>query len=105
MYVVVWEFKVKENRTQDFESVYGIDGAWVRLFNSAPGYVETQLLRDARIKNRYLTVDYWLSEEQYDRFRQANSAEYDRIDSRCAGLTEDEHFLGACHIVGREALS
>jgi hypothetical protein len=44
---------------------------------------------------RYLTLDYWKSEEEFRRFREQNLAEYERLDKEFEGLTESETHLGA----------
>ena len=37
--VHVWEFQVRPGRESEFESHYGPDGTWARLFRSAEGYL------------------------------------------------------------------
>lgn len=56
-YAIVWEFKVPQQRIADFEAAYGPDGAWVRLFAKAAGFIETNLLRCTEQEGHYLTVD------------------------------------------------
>ena len=99
-YVIVWEFQVRQAREAEFVQKYGPEGAWARFFRGAPddmfpGYIRTELVRDVAVDFRYLTLDYWQSEEEFKRFRQQNLAEYERLDKEFEGLTESETRLGA----------
>jgi heme-degrading monooxygenase HmoA len=95
MYVVIWEFRVRQGQARAFERAYGPDGAWARLFLQGEGYLRTELLRDARDERRYLTLDRWRSAEAYERFRAEQRETYAALDQRCEALTEHETFLGA----------
>jgi heme-degrading monooxygenase HmoA len=94
--VVIWEFRVAPGKRREFESVYGPLGEWARFFGRTRnnGYVETQLIRDAAIPTRYLTLDFWTSPQAYDRFKKENQAEYQAIDQRCESLTKRESEVG-----------
>lgn len=35
-HIILCEFQVKESRREEFESHYGPDGSWARLFREAP---------------------------------------------------------------------
>jgi heme-degrading monooxygenase HmoA len=58
-------------------------------------FYRTELVRDVAVDFRYLTLDYWQSEEEFKRFREQNPAEYERLDKEFEGLTESETRLGA----------
>jgi len=99
-YVIVWEFQVQQAREAEFVQKYGPEGEWARFFrgtpgNMSPGYIRTELVRDVAIDFRYLTLDYWRSEEEFKHFREQNLAEYERLDKEFEGLTESETRLGA----------
>jgi heme-degrading monooxygenase HmoA len=99
-YVIVWEFRVRQAREAEFVQKYGPEGAWARFFHGvpdymSPGYIRTELVRDVAADFRYLTLDYWESEEEFKRFREQNLAEYERLDKEFEGLTESETRLGA----------
>ena len=93
-YAYVWEFLVRPEKTPLFERLYGPDGDWVALFRCAHGYIDTLLLKDRGVANRYVTVDRWESEEAYERFRKAFAEEYQSLDERCQELTVQERSLG-----------
>jgi heme-degrading monooxygenase HmoA len=94
-YVIVWEFKVSQARNKEFVQKYEPEGAWARFFRGSAGYIRTELVRDVAIDFRYLTLDYWKSEEEFRRFREQNLAEYERLDKEFEGLTESETRMGA----------
>ena len=94
-YVIAWEFRVRQDKLVEFEKKYGPEGAWARFFRGSAGYIRTELVRDVAIDFRYLTLDYWKSEEEFRRFREQNLAEYERLDKEFEGLTESETRLGA----------
>ena len=94
MFIMVWEFIVRAEHRDEFESVYGSDGEWARLFAESEGYRQTQLLRDLSDPLRYVTLDIWASREAHDSFRQAHAKEYKALDIRCERLTEQENKLG-----------
>ena len=93
-YVYLWEFDVRPDKAALFERIYGRDGDWAALFRRAAGYVDTLLLKDRTVANRYLTVDRWQSEDAYERFRSEFGAEYRLLDARCEELTLAERSLG-----------
>jgi len=94
MYRIVWAFEVKPGSAQAFESAYGPEGEWAKLFRKAPGYGGTELLKDVDTTGRYLTIDRWRSREDFWKFREAFRAEYLAIDNRMAVLTTRETLIG-----------
>ena len=95
MFVVVWRFEVAEEKIQPFEDAYGPDGAWARLFRSSPQYLGTELLRDAYVPGGYLTIDRWVSEDDFRAFRKDHDTEYEDLDRSCDHLTSRETRIGA----------
>lgn len=95
MFVVVWQFEVAEQKIAAFEAAYGSDGAWARLFRNSPDYKGTELLRDAFVSGRYLTIDRWTNEEAYRAFRKQHDAEYETLDRDCDDCTSRETRIGA----------
>jgi len=91
---ILWEFRVKEDRTREFEEHYGGHGAWARFFHRGKGHCETILLRDREVPGRYVTIDVWDDLESYSAFSAANAEEYREIDRRCEALTEEDRCLG-----------
>jgi len=95
MFLVLWEFDVKQGCEERFESVYGPTGDWDRLFRLDPAYQRTLLLRDPSRMRTYVTLDFWASQNAYELFRQENLAAYSALDERCEELTSAERKIGA----------
>jgi len=93
-HTIVWEFEISPSRRSEFESHYGPEGSWARLFRKAPGYVSTELLNDRDQPLRYLTIDHWSAREQWLEFRRQHAEEYEALDRLCEGLTTRETPLG-----------
>ena len=77
MYSYIWEFDVHPYHKDDFESSYGEEGEWVQLFRRHPGYVRSVLLRDKCDPFKFVTVDTWKSEKDYQTSRKQFTREYE----------------------------
>jgi len=93
-FAIIWEFRLRIGMEQSFESAYGAEGDWVRLFRMSPEYVRTELVRDVNDRGRYLTIDIWKSSAAYEVFRERYCEEYKKIDVLCAEMTEAEREVG-----------
>ncbi len=93
-FVYLWDYRVSLEGLDEFRELYGPNGSWVELFRRAPGYLDTQLLRDRDESNRFITIDRWESEEAFVSFRTRFSADFDRLDRLGEGLTIEESALG-----------
>ncbi len=94
MYVRIWLFEISKELEARFEAVYGSAGAWIQLFQRAPGYVRTELLKDRGLPGRYLTCDYWQSQEAYTAFQAQWKEQFESLDRECQGLTLRETCIG-----------
>ncbi len=94
-YVIVWEFRIRQGKEKEFVEQYGPEGSWAQLFRRSGGYIRTELVRDVADRLRFLTLDYWQTEEEFNHFHQRNLAEYQRLDKELESLTEEETRLGA----------
>jgi heme-degrading monooxygenase HmoA len=95
MFVVVWQFEIAEEKIAGFEAAYGPEGSWAQLFRTSSYYLGTELLRDAYVPGRYLTIDRWASEEDFRAFRKQHDQEYEKLDRACDDLTGKETRVGA----------
>jgi len=95
MFVVVWQFEIAEDKIAGFESAYGPEGSWAELFRTSPNYLGTELLRDAYVPGRYLTIDRWASEDDFRAFRKDHDQAYETLDRACDALTAREMRVGA----------
>ena len=95
MYCYVFEYRIRPGREGKFESLYGGDGAWVKLFARDPEYLGTELWRDVADSRRFVTIDRWTSRAACLSFRERSRDEFDAIDAAGGELTESERDLGA----------
>lgn len=65
------------------------------VFQQAESYFGTELNRDLKNPRRYLTLDFWESRQNYERFREQHRKEYEALDLRCEQMTEMEKDVGA----------
>jgi heme-degrading monooxygenase HmoA len=93
-FTTLWEFTVLPTRQAEFESHYGTEGDWVRLFRRGSGYLGSELLQDRRNSLRYLTIDRWESIEAWRAFRSRFAEDYERLDRELEGLASREAALG-----------
>lgn len=103
MYVIIWEFVAKRGHEQQFEHIYGSAGVWVELFKNGEGYLRTELLHDPSANRRFMTLDYWSSKDAHELFRKKNLRDYEKLDRRCAGLTDVEKHVGSFTTEGSKA--
>jgi heme-degrading monooxygenase HmoA len=97
---LVFSYDVRE--PDEFESVYGPEGAWATFFGGARGYIGTELLRDVEVPGRYLVVDRWESAEAYNAFVSGNREEYMRRVDDTRYLHEQELRLGTFENIWKE---
>ena len=89
----LWRFHVPAADEQRFLDAYGPDGAWARLFATAPGFIRTELWQSS--DGSYLTADYWSSPRDFDRFQSSHGEKYYRLDRELEGIAGAETFVGA----------
>ena len=95
MFAILWRFDIAEENIPGFEAPYGPGGSWATLFARSPEYLGTELLKDAYVPGRYVTVDRWQSEEAFRAFRVQHDLDYEALDRACDLLTAAETRIGA----------
>jgi heme-degrading monooxygenase HmoA len=95
MYFVLWEFAVKPEKVDEFESRYGSSGTWSDLFQKGEGFMSTELLKDNSTANRYVTVDRWVTKDAHEDFLIEFDSEYADLKKDSAGLTDKEIHVGS----------
>jgi heme-degrading monooxygenase HmoA len=95
MFVILWQFDITEDKIGAFEAAYGDHGSWATLFARSAEYLGTELLKDAYVPGRYITVDRWSSEEAFRAFRAQNDPDYELLDRECDSLVAVENRIGA----------
>ena len=101
MYVIIWKFTVRPGLEADFAAAYGPEGLWAQFFRRGPGYVETELLRDALTPRQYFTIDRWESQAAFESFQARYADDYKAIDRECEVLTESEVKIGSFESAGQ----
>ena len=94
MLVVLWEYRARPGRAEEFESFYRPDGPWGELFRESPAYVSTTLMKDLVDPLRFLVADRWTSENLYEAFKRAESNRYLELSDRGRRLYERETEIG-----------
>jgi heme-degrading monooxygenase HmoA len=95
----IWQYQIEPSKRREFLAAYNSEGAWVQLFSRDRNYFGTVLLQDANDDSRYVTIDYWSSQDARDAFRKAHAADFATLDQRCAAYTVAEEFVGDFTIV------
>jgi len=93
VFVRVWEYEVPGDRAAAFTTAYAADGAWAELFGRAAGFLGTELYRDAVRADRFLTIDRWQNEEDWQSFLHVFGAAYESLDAQLEGLAAAERPL------------
>ncbi len=62
-FVRIWQFRVASEKANEFQEVYGPDGAWAALFRRETAFLGTELLHSATHPNVFVTIDSWDSIE------------------------------------------
>jgi len=94
MIEIVMEFVVKEECQGKFKLAYGPAGAWSSLFGCCTGYRGTTVLRDTQNPRRYLTIDLWNSQSQWEHALAEHKIEYADIDTTFTEWTESKTEVG-----------
>jgi hypothetical protein len=89
---------VPEGTRDNFVRQYGPEGSWAHLFAQAEGYLGTELLQDAADPERFLTIDHWSSQADFEAFKIRFSGDYDTLDVLCESLTESENHIGQFYL-------
>ncbi len=94
MITILWEYRVKADRTTDFEKIYASNGAWAELFQKGRGFLGTKLFHSMEQPRVYVTIDQWESMKDYKAFLLEWKEEYETLDKQCEGLIEHENCIG-----------
>jgi heme-degrading monooxygenase HmoA len=93
----LWRFDVPSEKEARFVAAYKSDGDWVRLFATDPGFIRTDLWREA--DGTYVTADHWESAAAYERFQAGSGDAYRQLDAELEDIAGVETFLGAFELI------
>ena len=91
----VWKFRPPAGRETEFELAYSGTGNWAELFQQAPGYRGTLLLRPCKEGGWWLTIDRWETESHFQSFQDSFGVQYRGLDEELEGVASEEVFVGA----------
>ena len=91
----VWKFRPPAGREEEFHAAYSGTGNWARLFEQAPGYRGTELLRPVEAGGWWLTIDRWDTVAHFDAFQNDFGVQYRGLDEELEGVAGEEVFVGA----------
>ena len=94
MLVVVWEYRARPGREEEFESFYRPDGPWGDLFRESPAFVSTTPMKYLRDPLPFLVADRWTSEMLYEEFKRGVMDRYLDLSHRGRRLYERESEIG-----------
>ena len=91
---IIWRFRAKAKRVDEFRNVYGWKGRWAKLFGRSPEYQGTILLQDISDPLVFIVIDRWASADSFMRFQQLFRPDYEDLDQQCNELTDEEMLIG-----------
>jgi len=92
MFVVKWQYEVKELMEQEFLAVYDRNGEWYDFFSRSENYLGSVLSKGGN--NTYLLIDTWKDKESYYAFIKENEVEYNERSRKYSSLYVKEEKLG-----------
>jgi quinol monooxygenase YgiN len=75
-------------------AVRSVDSLEAFLHTQDESYFGTHLVRSLNGERTYVTLDFWRSQQAYDKFRKRHFAKYTALDQQCEDLTESEREIG-----------
>ena len=94
MVAVVWQFTVREDKTEEFERFYGADGDWTKLSRRSRSFIGSSFLKDLAIPTRYLLVEYWSEMLVYEKHTADFDAQIKALEERRREFTASVESLG-----------
>jgi len=100
-YTVIREYFIDPEFEREFRASYEPGGTWAVLMSRHAGYPGTELVRYLSTPLRYVTIDRWRREPDWQDFRKEFNAEYEEIDRHCEQFTTAENQIGTFTSLGR----
>ena len=94
VFAYIWEYIVEKEHLEEFKRIYGPAGDWAQLFRKSDGYISTDLHQDISNTKRFISVDFWNSKNDRDKFRDQFSKEFKILDEYCERITNREKLIG-----------
>ena len=94
----VWKAKPPADREAEFEHAYSSTGDWVDLFQKAPGYQGTSLLRPSEANGWWFTIDRWDDRADFESFVEVFGEQYRSLDAELEGIAGRNSWSGLSRI-------
>jgi quinol monooxygenase YgiN len=91
---VVWQVDVRAGVSEEFEHLYGADGAWTKLSRRSRSFLGTSFLRDMGSETRYLLIEYWGEMVVYEKHLADFSDEVTELEQQRERLVERMETVG-----------
>jgi heme-degrading monooxygenase HmoA len=91
--VRVWSYQARPECIAQFAAAYANDGAWALLFSGGAGYRGTCLYRDTADSTRFVTLDEWDSQADWQAFLSKCGDDYGALDAALEHMTAWERCL------------
>ncbi|GBQ12120.1 hypothetical protein [Swaminathania salitolerans] len=96
---IVRAFTVLPSQIETFESTYGPEGPWARLYRNVRDYRGTRLIADMAKRGDYIAIDEWSSHEAWLAFQNDHPDAFAALDAACSPLLQTMTFIGAFRVV------
>ena len=94
MIAIMWQFDVKDERSAEFEELYGVDGEWATMNRQTRSYLGSSFLRDQNRSSRYVVVEYWSEMVVYEQHRAYRSDVIEALEARLAEIVKSIEPVG-----------
>jgi quinol monooxygenase YgiN len=91
---VVWQFDVRPGAGEDFEKMYGSDGAWTELSRRSRSFLGSSFLRDMGSETRYLLIEYWGEMMPYEKHLADFQKQIDALEAQRTVIVERMEAVG-----------
>lgn len=94
MVAVVWQFDIRSDAAEEFEHLYGSDGAWTKLSRRSRSFLGSSFLRAIGSETRYLLVEYWGEMVVYEKHLADFTEQLKALEKQRARLVEHMETVG-----------
>jgi quinol monooxygenase YgiN len=91
---VVWQVDIRPGVSEEFEHLYGADGAWTKLSRRSRSFLGSSFLRDMGSETRYLLIEYWGEMVVYEKHLADFSDEVTELEQERERLVDRMETIG-----------
>jgi hypothetical protein len=94
MIAIMWQFDVRAGSEDEFEQLYGADGAWTAMNRHTRSYLGSSFLHDQNRASRYIVIEYWSEMIVSEPNRGTRAAAIAAVEARRTALIDSVEPLG-----------